>query len=394
MQNRSLLVRRLVSRMAILMIGLVSIAELALPAEAKITCPIRLGNVRAESGAGAAYGQALVAGLKMGFDEINAAGGIAGCPVQLIAYDSQSLPANAATLTQRLLYQDQVSLVIGSSLSLEVLAMMELTEGAEIPLYVPSAASAKITSQGGKWVWRQSIVDLDGAKVLASYLAGQKWDKVGILFENTDYGKIPVNTVLIPSLKALGVDVIATETFNTGDSDISSPLLRIRDAGAKHLIFWGRDKEGALAMRQMLQLGMAMPVAGNTGLVYPNFLSLLSDDVQSKLDFIAIAQFSWTAKEPKLKAWIDRYMKQFGRLPDATSIDGYDAPFVLKKAIEAAGDLAPASLQKALSEVSYEGTGGSIAFDKTGQALRPFVIVKMTAKSGEGFEVIRTIEPK
>ena len=44
---------------------------------------------------------------------------------------------------------------------------------------------------------------------------------------------------------------------------------------------------------------------------------------------------------------------------------------MLKQAIEAAGSMEPAALQKALSEVSYKGVGGAISFDKTGQAKRP-----------------------
>jgi branched-chain amino acid transport system substrate-binding protein len=363
-------------------------------ARAAIPCPIKLGNVRAETGAGAAYGQALATGLKMGFDEINAAGGVAGCPVELVTYDSQSQPGNAATLTQRLLYQDQVPLILSSSLSLEVLAMMELTESAQIPLYVASAASAKITNQGAKWVWRQSIIDLGGAKALASYIAKDRGEKkIGIIFENTDYGKVPVNTVLIPELKRLGVDVADVESFNPGDSDLTSPLLHIRDSGATSLVFWGRDKEGALAMRELVQLGMNIPVFGNTGIVYPAFLDLLPEDVQAKLDFTGIGQFVWTDPDPKVKSWIEKYSKEFNRRPDATSIDGYDAAFVVKKAIESAGDLAPADLQKALSTVSYDGVGGAISFDKNGQARRPFVIVKMTPKSGLGYEVVKRIPP-
>ena len=372
---------------------LVAALSVSQAAVASMKCPIRLGNVRSETGASAAYGASLVTGLKMGFDEVNAAGGVAGCKVELITYDSQSLPANAATLTQRLLYQDGIKFIIGSSMSLEALAMMEITESAGVPLYVASAASAKITNQGGKWVWRQSIVDLSAAKVLAGHLAQKGWKKVGVMFENTDYGKIPVNTVLIPELKAKGIEATAVETFNTGDSDLSSPLLRIRDSGAQQIIFWGRDKEGALAMRQMLQLGMKMPVAANTGVVYPNFLELLPADVQNNLDFIAITQFVWTAKEPRLKAWIDRYMADFKRLPDSTSIDGYDAAFVLKKAIEAAGDVSPDAMKKALASVSFDATGGEVSFDQTGQARRPMVIVKMTPKTGIGFDVIETIAP-
>ena len=372
--------------------GLMGSLLMSQAASAAIKCPIRLGNVRPETGASAAYGQSLVTGLKMGFDEINAKGGIAKCQVQLISYDSQSLPANAATLTQRLLYQDSISFVLASSLSLEVLAMMEITESANIPLYVASAASAKITSQGGKWVWRQSIVDLSAAKVLAKYLADKGWRKIGVMVENTDYGKIPVQNALLPELKARGAEV-TVETFNPGDSDLSSPLLRIRDSGADKLIFWGRDKEAALALRQMLQLGMNMPVAANAGVVFPNFLELLSAEVQNKLDFTAIAQFVWTAKEPALKTWIDRYTAEFKRVPDATSIDAYDATFVLKKAIEAADDVSPAAMKAALSKVSYDATGGEVSFDETGQARRPMVIVKMTPKGGLGYDVVETIKP-
>jgi branched-chain amino acid transport system substrate-binding protein len=386
-------IRPFLRRTAIGALALVSVLATVSAASAAIKCPIRLGNVRSETGASAAYGQSLVAGLKMGFDEVNAKGGVAGCKVELVTYDSQSLPANAATLTQRLLYQDGITFILGSSMSLEALAMMEITEGAGVPLYVASAASAKITTQGGKWIWRQSIVDLNAAKFLAGYLADKGWKKIGVMFENTDYGKLPVNNVLLPELKARGIEVTAVDTFNTGDSDLSSPLLRMRDSGAEKLIFWGRDKEGALAMRQMLQLGMNMPVASNTGVVYPNFLDLLPAEVQNKLDFIAIAQFVWTSEDPKLKAWIDRYKTEFNKLPDATSIDGYDAAFVLKKAIESAGDLSPAAMKKALTAVSYDAVGGGVSFDATGQARRPMVIVKMTPKDGVGYRVIETINP-
>ena len=364
------------------------------PVAAAVKCPIRIGNVRAETGGNAAYGQSMVDGLQMGFEKVNAEGGIAGCKVELVTYDSQSLPANAATLTQRLLYQDRVDFIIASSISLEVLAQMQITEPVGMPLYVPSAASAKVTNQGAKWVWRQSAVDLSAAKVLAKYIvAEKKWDSFGVIFENTDFGKVPVNSVLLPTLKEAGATVVASETVNPGDSDLSGPLLRLRDAGAKAIIFWGHDKEGALMLRQMHQLGFKLPVAANTGIVYPNFLTLLSPEVQKAFDFLAIAQFVWTDQSPALKSWIAQYRESYKRLPDATSIDAYDAAFVIKKAIETAGDKSAAALQKAFSTVQYQGTGGDISFDEAGQARRPLVLVKLTPKEGLGYEVVRTLQP-
>ena len=146
-------------------------------------------------------------------------------------------------------------------------------------------------------------------------------------------------------------------------------------------------------MKQNQQLGLNFKLAGNTGLVYPPFLDLLPADVQDKTDMVAIAQFVWTTENPKQKDWIAAYTKMFSKDPDSTSIDAYDGTYLLKKVIESAGSLDAEALKKAFNSVKYEAVGGTIAFDSTGQALRPMVIVRLTPKSGRGFQVIRVIEP-
>lgn len=364
------------------------------PADAKINCPIKIGSVRPESGNGASFGQSLARGLQMGFDKVNATGGIAGCQVQLVAYDSQSLPANAATLTHRLISQDRVPLVIGSSISTETLAMMEITENSGTPLYVPSAASAKITNQGAKMVWRQSVIDLSAAKLFGQYIAKDLgWKNVGAVYENTDYGRPPVLDVLRPELEANGAKLVGSEAFNVGDVDLSSQLLRLRSAGAQGIVFWGHEKEGAILVRQNLQLGINLPIAANTGLVYPAFLELLTADVQSKTNLVGVTQFVWTTTDKAQKEWIAEFEKRFSKTPDVTSMDGFDAAFVIKAAIESAQSLEPAALKAAFAKTSHDGVGGYISFDQTGQAVRSLVIVKLTPKTGLGFETLKVVQP-
>jgi ABC-type branched-subunit amino acid transport system substrate-binding protein len=53
----------------------------------------------------------------------------------------------------------------------------------------------------------------------------------------------------------------------------------------------------------------------------------------------------------------------------------------------------PAALQKAISAVQYDGVGGPISFDSTGQAQRSVEIVQMTPKDGPGFKVIKVVTP-
>jgi branched-chain amino acid transport system substrate-binding protein len=360
-------------------------------AEAAVPCPIRLGSVRPTSGGMASIGQSMVEGLAMGFDAVKAQGGIGGCKdIEITAYDSQSIPANAATVTRRLVNQDQVPLIISTPISVEVLAMMEVTENAGIPLYVPSAASAKVTNQGFKWVWRQSAVDTMSARAMAAYIIHDlKWKKLGAVYENSDFGKPTWLNVLKPALQQGGVTITGEEAINAGDSDLSSQLLHVKDSGADGVLFWGHAKEGALLLGENQQLKINIPIAGSTGLVYPEFIRLLPADVQDKTDMVAVTQFISSTDDPAQKKWIDAYRARFNREPDATSIDAYDAVFVLKQAIERAGSMDAEALQKAFNATDYKGVGGPISFDSTGQAQRQVEIVRLTPKSGPGFKVIK-----
>jgi branched-chain amino acid transport system substrate-binding protein len=362
-------------------------------AVAATSCPIKLGFVRADSGSGASFGQSLTRGLNMALDEINAAGGVLGCKVELISYDTQSVPANAATLARRLISQDRVPLIIGSSPSPEVLAAMEITENAGVPLYIPSAAAGKITGQGYKWIWRQSVIDASAARAMAEYLVtDRKWKKVGAIYENTDYGKPVVLNVLKPALEQRGASLVAAEAFNPGDSDLSGPLLRMKAAGVDGVVYWGHEKEAAIMAKQNLQLKTNFAFAANTGVVLSTFIDLLSADVQGATKLVAISQSVWTTDVPKQVVWIKKFKQRYNKEPDATSMDGYDAGFFLKEALQKAGDISkPENIQKALRTVKYDGIGGPISYDETGQASRALLISELTPKNQAGFKVVKHI---
>ena len=79
--------------------------------------PIKIGLNFEESGAVASYGTAEAQGAKMAADEINAAGGINGRQIQVVEYDDKSDPAQATTLTTKLMTSDKVVTVIGPATS-------------------------------------------------------------------------------------------------------------------------------------------------------------------------------------------------------------------------------------------------------------------------------------
>lgn len=355
-------------------------------------CPIRIGFVRAYSGKGAVYGQSLDRGVQMGFDEIDASGGVCGCKIELVTYDSQSVPANTSALTRRLIMKDKVPLIIASSPSTEIFAAEEITEPIGIPLYAPSAPSAGLTSQGYSWIWCQSLVDTAAATALANYVVKEQgWRRVGIVYENSDYAKPTVLKALVPRLKELGAEVVAQEAFNAGDAELSAQLLRIRDAGADNLLYWGHEKEAAILTKENQSEQVRLPIAANTAVVYPAYLALLPADVQAATKLYAIGQFLWTSQAPKDATWVKAFEDRYQTIPDVTAREGYDAAYLLKQVLSTAPDLTPKSLQSSLRSVHFDGVGGPISFDTAGRARRAQMIVKLTSKTGSGFEVVERV---
>ncbi len=282
--------------------------------KASQTCPIRIGFVRAYSGKGAVYGQSLDRGVQMGFDEINASGGVCGCDVQLITYDSQSVPANTSALTRRLIMKDKVPLIIASSPSTEIFAAEEITEAMGVPLYAPSAPSSRLTGQGYSWIWCQSLVDTSAATALADYIVNKKgWRRIGVIYENSDYAKPTVEKALVPRLNRLGAQVVAKEAFNAGDADLSAQLLRVRDAGAEALLYWGHEKEAAILTKENQSEQVRLPLAGNTAVVYPAYLALLPADIQAETKLIAIGQFLWSSDAPKDRKFVQAFEDEISR---------------------------------------------------------------------------------
>jgi branched-chain amino acid transport system substrate-binding protein len=84
---------------------------LILPARA--ADPIKVGFSIAQTGGTAAIGKQILVALQIWRDDVNAKGGLMGRPVELVFYDDQGNPANAAQIYSKLLDIDKVDLLIG-----------------------------------------------------------------------------------------------------------------------------------------------------------------------------------------------------------------------------------------------------------------------------------------
>lgn len=125
--------------------GAFAAAAASAPAAAQDRNPYLIGVTAAMTGPAAGIYAPVVEAMKAYFDHVNGKGGVNGRQIQLVVQDDQGEPSRAAANVKKLLTQDQVALVINSSLSSTYAPVVADTRRAGVPLLFAGAACPKET---------------------------------------------------------------------------------------------------------------------------------------------------------------------------------------------------------------------------------------------------------
>ena len=141
----------------------------AVPALAQDT--LKLGLVAAMSGQSAKSGEAIVRGLSIAIDEINAKGGVLGKKVELLVRDDESNPAKGAVAARELVQREKVAGLFGGLDTPVSIAIVPFANQSKVPFMGVWAAGTPITRNGAaeNYVFRVSAVDVLVDKALVDY---------------------------------------------------------------------------------------------------------------------------------------------------------------------------------------------------------------------------------
>jgi branched-chain amino acid transport system substrate-binding protein len=243
------------------------------------TKAVNVGVILPLSGANAQFGVNSRSGIELVADEINAAGGIkalGGAMINLVVADSTSTPATAATVAQRLMAQNEVTAILGAFASSLTIAISEVTERRDIPLLTMSFAD-QITGRGFKNIFqvvaKASTIgkaQFDGTLALAR-AAGQKLDKIAIMYEDTAYGTSQASGIRAAA-KASNVEIAMDDAYPLGITDATPLVNKLRSSGAQAVFPVSYLNDSLLLIRSMRQQRITIPVIGGAaGYVIPNF---------------------------------------------------------------------------------------------------------------------------
>ena len=334
---------------------------------------IKIGVAEALTGNAAQYGVPIRKGFELAVSEINGSGGINGQKIELVVEDEQGKKEEAINVFKKLIFQDKVLMLFGPTLSNSAQASDPVAQGAKVVVFGTSNTADGITSIGN-YVFRNSVTEADILPVtlkVAAQKTGLK--KVAVLYGNDDIFTKSGYDNFKKALETLKIPVTTTETFAKGDVDFKPQLTKIKASNADAIVMSALVAEGAPAMVQARQLGIALPFIGGNGMNSPKVFDLAKDNS----DNLWVGS-PWSSENPAAenKRFIAAYQKAQNTLPDQFAAQAYDAMYIVAQAlkkVKLTGKLEADrnALRNALPAVQITGATGLFKFrqvnDKDGK---------------------------
>lgn len=366
------------------MLTIMSMVLVGCKATGALTIPI---GVNAElTGDIPAVGASCQNAALMAAKEVNDAGGldIGGkkYTIKLFIEDNGGKADQSASVTQKLISQDNVVAVIGPNASRYAIPASEIAESSKVMMISPWSTNPKLTidsktGQSKKYVFRACFTDSFQGQVVAKFAMdklGAK--KVAVLYDvASDYNK-GIAEVFKATFESLGGQVVAFETYTTGDKDFSGQLTKIKQFSPDVIFLPNYYNEVPLQIQQAHRLGITATFLGSDSWGSEELIKLAGKDVEG--DYFS-THYAPDIATPAAKTFINAYKTAYGSVPDDVAALTYDSFGLLFGALKAAGKVDRQAVRDALASIPhYEGVTGTLQFKEgSGDPIKSAVILQI-----------------
>ena len=219
--------------------------------------------------------------------------------------------------------------IVGPTLSQEAVQADHIAQGLGVPVVATSNTAPGIP-QIGNYIFRLGLGE--AAVVPLAMKAAQKnlhFKTAALIYGQDNAFTKSDGTIFTAVAKSLGVKLVDTETFSTGDKDFSTQLTKIKSAKPDVILCGALQKEAVPILVTARQLGITAPFIGGNGFNTP----VVAQDAGKAAEG-AIEGTAWFAngKSAQNQAFIKAYKAAYGKAPDQLAAQAYDAVDVIAAA--------------------------------------------------------------
>jgi branched-chain amino acid transport system substrate-binding protein len=217
---------------------------------------LKIGNINPYSGPASAYGL-IGKTIAAYFNKVNAEGGIGGRKINFISYDDGYSPPKAVEQARKLVESDEVLLVFQSLGTPSNTAIQKYMNAKRVPqLFVATGATKWGDPKHFPWTMGWQPPYQAEARIYAKYLLDKHPNaKIGILYQNDDYGKDYVKGMKDGLGAKAPVMIVAEQPYETSDPTIDSQIVNLKVAGADAFFNVTTPKFAAQAIKKSAEMG-------------------------------------------------------------------------------------------------------------------------------------------
>ena len=308
-------------------------------------------------------GEAMRDAMLLAERDVNAAGGVLGCDLEVVITDTEGLPEKATAMMEKLITQDGVVAVGGGYHSSVGVASKDVANARGIPVVFAETWNDTITGDKQKYIFRIAPLSSWASGVIWQFAAqapGVK--KVAIVTENTDYG-IPAAKECEVGLGTKGIDSV-TFGVDIGTQDFAGIVERVKAENPDYIIVLLTGEAGYNFTQQAADAGTGpqdiMFHANQAGLESKAWWENVPDGNMAFMARIGVPETMYN--ETALKFAQDYKAKTGKSGVESYALEAYDSIGILAQAINEAGSTNGDAIVNALENISYDGVLGRIYF--------------------------------
>nr|WP_309867704.1 substrate-binding domain-containing protein [Bacillus sp. SLBN-46] len=358
--------------------------------------PIKIGVLASKTGALEAYGKQTLRGFELGLDYATEGKmEVAGRKIEFIVEDTETKPEVAVQKATKLLEEDKVDFLVGSSSSADTLAVLPLAEEYQKVMVVEPAAADSITgSEFNKYIFHSARNSSQDAVAGAAAIA-KKGVKIATLAPDYAFGRDGV-AAFKEAAKKLGAEIVKEEYADPAATDFTSNIQKIVDAKPDYLfVVWAGANSPWKQIADMKVQEKGIKIS--TGA--PDIAALST--MEPLIGMEGFTVYYHDLPKNKINDWlVSEHKKRFnGDVPDLFTPGGMSAAISIVEALKKTnGEADSDKLIKTMEGMSFDTPKGKMTYrPEDHQALQTLYAIKLEKKDGVSYPVpvlIRELTPE
>ena len=321
----------------------------------------------------AAYGYIpMEQGFELALKEINASL-LNDAKITFITEDDRGTVEGAIEACNKLIHQAGVPVILGPGLSSQAQEVFPIAQQNGVVVFSPTSGASGLSALGD-FVFRATLTtDVlipSGIKATQSKLGYQR---VATIYDESDFYSIDSDTVSRAAFADNGIEILTTETFQSGETDFSTQLTRIKASNPDAIFISALSPDISAILIQGRQLGIPDSVPFIIPDLPSNEIEVTGDAAEGVITFTGWAS---SADTPGNQAFVQKYRATYSIEPNIFVAQAYAAVYILTAAIAEAQSTDPTAIRDALVNTkNFDTVLGQFSFNEVGDAVYDPVVL-------------------